>query len=262
MSRPHAVGLKQSSLFALVTLFSLALANDTDLPSSIVGCKEVSCPYSTSDTCTLANKTFNGIGLARIPDVPSSLNGLSLVKGVGIPDPEDVPFNLSAKSDSRPYGARAYDSVYYLGAPPELDFSDLSGCAVTFNNASAEFDGKDAKKAKGTCPDILDQKCIDSITKRARDIVSNAKGDSCSALSRELKNHSFDECRGLTAGNRDRLGNFTVSFLNNLSPIFGSSNSSSDCWPIIPKSDNLAKISENLVLVRILLMSLYRPCVD
>lgn len=189
--------------------------------------------------------------MARILDVPLSLNGLSLVKGVRIPDPEDVPFNPSAKSGLAPIRYAHIIQCIISAHRRNLNLSDLSGCTVTFNNVSAEFDGKDAKKAKGTCPDILDQKCIDTIIRRARDIASGAKGDASSALSRDLGSHSFDKCRGLTAGNGGRLGNFTVRSLDNLLPISGSSNSSSDCWPILPKSGNLAKISENLVLVRI-----------
>ena len=68
-----------------VTLLALFLCSTLARDSDLVGCKAVSCPTEgAEDTCTLAQDTFLGIGTAPIPDVPSSLEGLSLVKGVNL----------------------------------------------------------------------------------------------------------------------------------------------------------------------------------
>ncbi|RMJ21312.1 hypothetical protein PHISP_07817 [Aspergillus sp. HF37] len=250
-------------LSALSSLFLLVLAHAVaDLPAPIVGCKAVFCPYSeTYDNCTLGNNSFAGIGLARIPNTPSPLQGLSLVKAAGIADSADPP-SASTVPGSQPYGIRPFQSAYYLGSPPELPVQNLTGCAVTFDEppvgnftGSGNATAEEIKAAAGTCPDILEQGCVDTITERARKAVRDAKGDGdgCSALARELERGSFDKCRGIGGGGggnngKKGLGNFTVSSLGDLSPITGPQNSSSDCWPVIPKAYNLAKISEDIAL--------------
>lgn len=73
MLSSQAVDFMQAFLFSLLSLFVLAHARDTDLSAPTVGCKEVSCPYNTSnDHRILGNKTFNGIGSARIPKLHST----------------------------------------------------------------------------------------------------------------------------------------------------------------------------------------------
>lgn len=110
-------------------------ASETSLPASIVGCKEVSCPYDTYDTCIVANNTFAGIGLARIANVPSSLEGLSIVKGAGITDID--PPAASVVPETQSYGNRPYLSAYYLGIPPDISLKNLTGCAITFDDPAA-----------------------------------------------------------------------------------------------------------------------------
>jgi hypothetical protein len=92
---------------------------------------------------------------------------------------------------------------------------------------------------------VIEQKCIDKLTERASRVANNADSDACAALERELKN-SFDECRDL-GGNGRGLGNFTVATLGNLLAV---SNSSSPCWPVLPKSDRLAEITVQTAFLR------------
>ncbi|RMJ24987.1 hypothetical protein PHISP_04150 [Aspergillus sp. HF37] len=253
MASSNMPSVKLSALSLLLPM----LAQAADLAAPIVGCKAVSCPHDdTHYTCTVGNNTFAGIGLARIPNTPSSLEGLSLVKAAGVADTIDPP-SASTIPGSQPYGIRPFQSAYYLGTPPELPVRNLSGCAVTFDEPPAgNFTGsgnataEEIKAAAGSCPDILEQGCIDAITKRARKAVRDAQGDgdACSALARELEHGSFDECRGIGGNSGKGLGNFTVAPLGDLSPITGPQNSSSSCWPVIPKAYNLAKISEDIAL--------------
>lgn len=238
------------AVFCFSPLLSV-YADDSALPNNIVGCSDLACPNENGeDRCTVGNNTFAGVGLARIPNLPSALQGLSLVKGVNIstagwkdssPDDETLPFT----------------SVYYLGAPSSLDIDDLAGCAVTFNDPPPKHfpgggNGTDVEASHGTCADVIDAKCIDTLTSRARNAVGN--GTSCSALESELRGNSVDECRDF-AGSGAGLGNFSVKELAGLSPISASQNASSDCWPIAPKSDNLVEIGSDIALVRITLVS-------
>lgn len=59
-----------------------------------------------------------------------------------------------------------------------------------------------------------------------------------------MNSSSFDECSDSWLGS-STLGNLTVTSLAKLSTIGGSQNSSSDCWPVVCKSDNLSEIAEN-----------------
>ncbi|KAK1145529.1 hypothetical protein N8T08_004087 [Aspergillus melleus] len=231
-----------TSLALLSLLLPSALAAD-DLRNSIVGCNDVSCPKDgADDRCTVDDHTFLGVGLARIADAPSSLEGISLVKGV------NVSAGGAGSDNDKP--TRPFTSVYYLGTPSDVKTSNLSGCAVIFNDPpSSKFDGADlegntrnktdSRASYGTCPDVVDKKCIDALTKRASEVADDADSNPCSALERELKKDNIDDCKNL-GGAGNGFGNFTVTSFGDLNAV---SNSSADCWPITPKSDGLAEIA-------------------
>lgn len=239
--------LNPSTLTLLLSLFaSSTLAQDGDLSSNLVGCDEVSCPKKgADDRCTVGNNTFLGIGLSRIPKVPSPLEGFSLVKGV------NVSAGLGGKDNDKEI--RPFKSVYYLGTPSRVDAEDLSGCVVVFHDPpSKKFDGPqqeggnrtDTRAASGTCSDVIEQKCIDSITERATKVANDANGNVCSTLERELNRLSFSECDSFSRGS-GQLGNFTVKSLGDLNAV----SNSTDCWPIQPKSDKLMEIGSNVAKV-------------
>ncbi|KUM63271.1 hypothetical protein ACN42_g3800 [Penicillium freii] len=201
------IQLKPSTLTLALSLFvSSTLAEGGELSSSLVGCKEVSCPK----------------------------------KGV------NVSAALAGKDNDKP--TRPFKSFYYLGARSDVEPKDLSGCVVVFHNApSKKFDrpapegnynGTDARAASGTCSDIIDNTCIEKLAERATKLAEEADGNVCTALERELKEVSFNECDGF-AGIGSNLGNFTVKSLDGLNAV----KNSSGCWPIQPKSDQLMEIA-------------------
>ncbi|KAE8381160.1 hypothetical protein BDV26DRAFT_301959 [Aspergillus bertholletiae] len=241
-----------SLAFLLSLLPAYGLSEDIKPSESLVGCNEVSCPKeNTYDRCTVDDKTFLGIGLARIPNVPSALDGLSLIKGVNV--------------SQRDRGARQFNSAYYLGTPPEIDVKDLSGCVVIFNDPpEKQFDGPvktgkdknvtDVQAARGTCPDVVEQKCIDTLTARARSLINaTSNGSVCAALERELKQNTFEGCGDL-GGKGKGLGNFTVTSFGDISTV----KNSTDCWPIKPKSDDLALVTENIAMGNSTATSMYQ----
>lgn len=228
-----------STLSRLVVLSLASSGLSQDLSSTIVGCDELGCPLTSGDdyTCTVANDTFASVGLTRIPGVPDAYSGISLVKGV----------NMSA-ADTQD---RKYQSVYYLGAPASLSIDSLDGCAVVFHSTvnGPEFNGSSLATDQGTCPDVIAQTCIDALTQRATSIASNSTSESaCDSLRDSLNNSTLSECADMV-GTGKGLGNFTVTALSDLSPITSSQNSSSDCWPITPKTDSLARIVDDTALV-------------
>lgn len=193
---------------------------------------------STYQSCTYGNLgIFNGVGKAPIQDVPSSLNGASLLKGVSVTN--------TGNGDNK----RDAHSVYFSGKPDGLNTTDLSGCIVTFTNPSGdEFNGMNAKSEK--CPDQMTQKCIDRLTARAKEVV--AGGQSCAALTSQLKPESVADCDGLSKD----LGEFTVTSLADLIPMTGSEvkYSLSNCWPEFPDRANLADITHSSVTLSALIL--------
>ncbi|KAB8208074.1 hypothetical protein BDV34DRAFT_222896 [Aspergillus parasiticus] len=141
--------------------------------------------------------------------------------------------------------------AYYLGTPSELDVNDLRGCVVTFNDppekqlndpiqTGKDRNVTDLQSARGTYPDVIEQKCIDALTERARSVTNGtSNGGVCAALERELKMNTFEGCGDFGAKGK-KLGNFTVNSLGDLSTV----KKSTDCWPVKPKSDDLARITE------------------
>ncbi|KAJ5236672.1 hypothetical protein N7489_006763 [Penicillium chrysogenum] len=225
--------LKPSTLALALSLFVSSTLADGELSSTLVGCDEVSCPKEgINDRCTVEDNTFLGIGLSRIRDVPSPLEGFSLVKGVNVSD------GLAGNDNDKP--TRSFKSLYYLGTPSDVETRDLSGCVVVFNDApSKKFNqnGNDVRAASGSCSDVIDNTCIERLTEKATELADEADGNVCTSLERELKSASLDECNGF--GNGGNLGNFTVKSLGDLNAV----KNSSDCWPIQPKSDQLMEIA-------------------
>ncbi|KAF9895201.1 hypothetical protein FE257_000103 [Aspergillus nanangensis] len=226
------------ALLPLLLILQPVIAEDSDLSADLVGCSEVSCPKENAyDRCTVDNNTYLGIGLARIPDIPSSLEGLSLVRGVNVSD------NSNLGNETTP---RAFQSVYYLGAPSEMVIDELSGCAVLFNDPPAKkFSGSHERGASGSCSDVIEEDCIDALTRRGRQIADRQSGanHTCEAFKRDLDENPVEECSGYR-GKDLGLGNFTVASLDNLT----AADNSSSCWPITPKSDRLFEIGEYTAL--------------
>ncbi|RSL90136.1 hypothetical protein CEP52_014681 [Fusarium oligoseptatum] len=210
-------------------LSSLALlGNAQDLDETIVGCEAVSCPTDNFDPhCTLTNITFENIGLTRIPDVPESLDYFSIVKGVNISGP----------------GADDFTSVYYLGTPEDVSLDEVQGCAVIFHDPPQDtFD----EVGSHDCAEVMGQRCVDAIQDRASKVAGEKSKDLCKAIQEDLEENDIDACDNLTGGGKG-IGKISVKDLSKLENIDGSRNLSSDCWPILPKSANLAEMFTEFV---------------
>ncbi|KAL4882378.1 hypothetical protein BJY04DRAFT_217294 [Aspergillus karnatakaensis] len=201
----------------------------------ILGCADLNCPLDGTYKCHLADATYSNVGLAEIPDVPAALNGLSLLKAVRVTNAEQVGGN-STNPDDVPY-----QSSYFLSIPEGINTDDVSGCAVIFNDSPGDFGGDDLQTATGTCPDIIEQSCIDALVQRA----SEGTGGNCDALDRSLRENAIEECANFS-GDGNGLGNFSVASLSDLSTISGAQNGSSDCWPT-REEDGLAVVREEVV---------------
>lgn len=214
----------------------------------IAGCDEVSCPVTSAgayDTCTVADDTFQGIGLVRIGGLPSSLSGLSIVKGAGVPgvDASEVSSSRSDNDD----GTREFKSVYYLASPLSGSDASFSGCAVVFHDTDGglKFDGSEVQSSTGQCKDVIATECIDALNKMANE--ASKESQSCDSLSKKLSGGNIGVCKDF-AGEGRGLGRFTTTNLSDLSAISGQRNQSSDCWPVLPKNSSLSYIDDDVTI--------------
>ncbi|KAI1392686.1 uncharacterized protein F4822DRAFT_137903 [Hypoxylon trugodes] len=249
-----------STLFTLALAAAQAQVQAQDLNSTIVGCVEVECPGSstdkTTDDCTIAHTgSFGSIGVTRIPvvgpnntntntaDAPA-LSGLSWTKG----------FNITALNSGR-----TFHSSFYLGAPPSLTLNDSTGaCAIFMHGASGaiSFPGDGPYQlADGTCADAMGSPCVDALVSRARTLVDgynsggnkSAISDVCEKLRKDLESSNDDVCSKISNGTWTNFTGTALTGNGAPQPITKQENTTSNCWPIIPKQDSLTLVSEYTV---------------
>ncbi|KAL2864313.1 uncharacterized protein BJX67DRAFT_223032 [Aspergillus lucknowensis] len=102
---------------------------------------------------------------------------MSLVKTVQVADKAQLDIDV-------PENENAHCSAYYPGTPDDPDTSGLSGCAIIFNHPPSEaFEGDDIQPAVGSCPDVIEQSCIDALARQVQELVDDsASGDICGDL--------------------------------------------------------------------------------
>lgn len=152
--------------------------------NSIVGCDAVGCPLN--ETCTISNDTLStGIGVAPIVTDNTSFPSLSWLKGSYV-DTSQLPANA------------VYVDNFYLATPQgqSLGGNDSKACALFFRRFNAAFPGPigQAIDATGTCPDAIQQSCIDALTKRATDLDVAKEADACGALQQAFESNLDSEC--------------------------------------------------------------------
>ncbi|XDG08367.1 hypothetical protein ABKA04_007982 [Annulohypoxylon sp. FPYF3050] len=242
-------------LAATATTSTTAQVLAQDLNRTIVGCVELECPASSHDTandnCTIANTgSFPYVGLTRVSSNSSS--GLSWVKGVNITD--------SASPNASSNSSRTFHSSFYLGAPPSFSLNASTGACAVFMRGAESWDmsfGKNAtdEVAEGTCADAMGSSCVLALVARAKSRISEyysgsssggalSNEEACERLRLDLLNGESDACVSVSRG---VWSNFTaVALAGDDAPtsISRQENSSSTCWPIIPKENSLTLVAE------------------
>ncbi|KAH7140220.1 hypothetical protein B0J13DRAFT_608645 [Dactylonectria estremocensis] len=217
-------------LFTLGALNGISTAQSLD--DTIVGCSVVGCPASetnsTANDCRVVDKNFTVIGVSRIPvNASSELSGLTWVQGVTTEDSEDE---------------RLFEKTFYLGTPADVDIGDVGACALFFTDTkSVAFNGTNDAESQGTCQEAMTESCVSALTARAKDIDYDdlTVDEACSKLKEEFEDNLDSACKPF-AGSNSWPG-LSVKALSGSSesPITTKKNGSSNCWPILPKSDNL-----------------------
>ncbi|KFA65043.1 hypothetical protein S40285_10328 [Stachybotrys chlorohalonatus IBT 40285] len=230
---------------ALLTLaFVLSTASVAqEFPDHIVGCLEVDCPVledSVFTDCMVVDFDLALMGLARIPfPSNSSLSGLSWVEGVGA-EMVDV--------DGAEGQMQRSETRFWLGTPPDLDLDDVGACALFFTQLTdaVTFDNQiQVSVDRGDCDEALSENCVSALNERALalDFHNLTIDDACQLLQSEFEDNLDEACHAFTSG--PVWNNLVVRPLSgpgSPSPITAEQNSTSNCWPIIPRSDQLTPI--------------------
>ncbi|CAM1509597.1 Fc.00g033360.m01.CDS01 [Cosmosporella sp. VM-42] len=236
--------LRRRAIFAAVVAqaFLAERSSAQSLGKTIVGCLEVQCPTadgSVAAECKLADKTFTTIGLARIPTKVDALEGLSWVEGAVVSD-------LDGRN-------RTFDKSFYLGTPPNLSLNGSESCALFFTHFSERVNkfnnGKeDVSISQGTCDEAMSEKCVSAIVSRAEgvDLDGLSSEDACEKLQKEFEDNLDSECAPFADGSKwvglKSTRAVALSGSGGVEPISSKDNSSSECWPITPKSYDLSYV--------------------
>ena len=261
---------KALTTLALLLHASSILAVDFGVP--IAGCAEVDCPTSgnsTSADCKVADRNIVAIGLANL-DVPLG-NDFTWTQGV------EVYENLTSDGPSN----RAFEKNFYFGSPQGFNLtanatsSGYGACALFFTQVSDKvaFDGDNIVQSTGTCNDALNQNCVNALTSLATDAASLKNStinnpstqDICQSVQENLVNNMPSECVTFSTG--DKWQGLKVqgmieprSFAEKLprqlthkfpaltgpnapQPLSAAENSTSNCYPTLPKSNSLTHVA-------------------
>ncbi|KAJ4329422.1 hypothetical protein N0V84_000056 [Fusarium piperis] len=231
----------QKALYLAGLLYGATIAQE-DLPQTIVGCDYLDCPFGDGTprhqwaNCTLADKDYTSVGFSRIPlSSNSPWPGLSWLYG--------------AEQDSSV--SPTLEKNFYLGAPPETNFSDVTACAIFFRNVSrvVSFQGY-SRTSQGTCEDAMSKNCVAALNKQAAavDVEGLSAKDACTKVKDELLETMDPDCYSWA---RDRdWNNITAVPLSGPDapkPISREENSTSNCWPVSPKNYSLIKVESYVV---------------
>lgn len=222
------------------TLPSLISAASSSLSAPPVGCGKLGCPVQGSNyKCVVGNESYTIVGASALQQQKggSISSDLALVKAVNT-----MPG--LGQGNTRPF-----DSVFYLGYPPSFGSSNSIGCFVFFDPPRDHFyKGSNGRQTQttGTCTDVISHQCVDQLL----NLVSHTATDHCSAVTSALRHYPPAACKNLTGSSG--LSYFSAVPLDKPKAIVGKLNTSSTCWPVLPKSDSLAVITRHEQTVRFL----------
>ena len=132
----------------VLTLFHIGHAR-----AQLVGCDAVKCP---AGGCVVGNVTNLDLGIASFSSDISPGHDLTWTVGLA-----DIPRHNSIND--------TWLKSYYLGTPSTLDLknlgsaSEISGCALFFEDETVLFNVSAPESSVGNCQDALNARCVDEL---------------------------------------------------------------------------------------------------
>lgn len=226
-----------SLLYLLFGLFNRSQAQD------LVGCEAVNCPNEyenrNSPTCQVESTDMTLVGLLFI-ESPLSEDDLTWTIG-----------DSGLRSTTSTYN-RTVTRSFYLGTPPSLDLTSSKlvhrGCAIFVispDRGAYQVHLQSAPQyANGACGELMGEDCVGDLTAKIEVLAqSNADGDVesfCASIVEGLQAASLSSCDILSQPTRFEAVALTGSQAPQ--PITKQGNGSSNCWPTLPKTNDLTKV--------------------
>ncbi|KAI7280670.1 hypothetical protein KC345_g4625 [Hortaea werneckii] len=259
MNLPRNLATFSLPVLSVVTSLTTSAHAQTPL-NYTASCADVGCPLDESNeslsNCQVDENVLIGVG---IDAYSLELLNTSPTWTVGV-----SRFNTSADDNI----SGTVQRTFYLGAPTDfaLTASELSGCAMVIvaNDGDGNqtlFSGLHANENRGwvgsSCGQPgengtigLPDECTSALRERSVDAFSNS--DSCSNIADALNSEVIDSCNpngtaNVQDGRTSFLGRPSTVYAVSLAgdnappPISEAQNSTSNCWPTLPKSNQLYK---------------------
>lgn len=219
-----------------------------DLGGPIVGCTAVDCPSasnSTSADCRVADRKSTVIGLANFH---TSLGKDDFTWSEGVTTYDNV--------DPQVEHDRIYEKNFYLGLPLSFDLttnatgSGYGACALFFTKVTdrVKFGGNDSTTSVGTCNDALSADCVNALLKQATEASGSfnksSTADACKRLQSAFSDNLAPQCPQFATG--DNWQGLEVKDLTGSDaskPLTDAENSTSNCYPTLPKSNSLTHVA-------------------
>ncbi|KAG9239588.1 hypothetical protein BJ875DRAFT_514771 [Amylocarpus encephaloides] len=236
---------KPESPFASTRILFLLLGVTVATTTSLSGCQSVHCPLKPNtgfSACKISNQTLDTIGLISYP--------------ISIPSNPTIAWTLGShlvgpKSLSNP-SERQSERIFYLGTPPALELQSdalqFGGCAIYItgsNNANIFYDPALVSDDQSHCESLLGAECGPSLSTLLSTPAKNADTTSsttktCLSLAASIKTSFPPQCAGLNT--TTEVVGVPLTGTTAQLPISSSENSTSNCYPTLPKSNVLTRV--------------------
>jgi hypothetical protein len=212
---------------------------------TLQGCAAVNCPNryenTLSPTCQVQTTDMSLIGLLS---TTSTLLNTNLTWTIG-----DSGLQSTITGNQR-----TVTRSFYLGTPESVDLRsavEVKGCAIFVidreRGAYQVYDqGAPQYVNSASCAASMGQTCVDDLTSQVEELArseSNRNTDSfCKNIANALRHSPPSSCYILTQ--QPRIQSIPLTGPSAPEPITETQNSTSNCWPTLPKTNGLTKVFE------------------
>jgi len=240
------------SIYVAVVV-ALLLSSSRVNTEALQGCAAVHCPNVSPQFLDIS---------CRVQDTNNKLIGLAMEQNPIDPSAGDFTWTVAvAFHPNYDGGDGQVERSFYLGTPPDLDLQNAPyiGCSLYFDRPDhggfvlAPQSGAQQYVTAETCGwglgDYSGDQCIADLQSAALQLTENVTSsqnaaDVCSAVAASLAQSAPDSCSRLLQDDVFPYTVHAVPLTGNSSPrpIAATNNASSNCWPTLPKSNQLTPL--------------------
>jgi len=221
----------------------------------VVGCESVGCPNISdsvnSTACQVADKS---LGAVAVTSYHSGLLNSSVTWTLGL----SVPENGNASSGNIQDQLNTVQHTFYMGTEPGVfDDTDIQGWAVfqvSGGNVGHIQNGSYFRPSplygwegnNCTQPGGLPDTCVAWVKNLTTHYVTTASAPNDADLGKVITNSNGTDgvlsCRSVNDDLHEIIYPYSLTGPNASQSITASQNASSNCWPTLPKSNQLAEV--------------------